>query len=425
MKCAGWALKSRVLHAFLLLIWVFVLAPDCFSYSVLTHEEVVDLLWKDEIIPNLRSRFPNLTEQQLLEAHAYAYGGSVIQDLGYYPFGTKEFSSLTHYVRSGDFVRELIRQSRDANEFAFAMGALAHYASDVSGHPAINQAVAILYPKLQAKYGNSVTFAQDKSAHVKTEFGFDVAQVARARYVVDQYHAFVGFEVSRALLERVFPIVYGRELTDVIPEVDLSIGSYRYAVSQFIPMLTESAAKSRKNEIPPSSSTPQQQIFQYRLSRAEYEKEWGANYSKPGPFLRFVGGLVRIVSKIGPFHTVLFRVPTPQTEEIYVRSINKTVDLYKGYLRSVRAGSLTISNMDLDSGKPTTASEYTLADRTYEELLLKLAEHDFAAATPELQKNILSYFANYSPNLHSRKDRARWSKLQESLAMLRNSGTSP
>ena len=152
--------------------------------------------------------------QQICEAHAYAYGGAVIQDLGYYPFGNREFSNLVHYVRSGDFVRELLLESQDVNEYAFALGALSHYASDIAGHPAINEAVAIHYPKLRAKYGKSVRYAQDKTAHLKTEFGFDTVQVARNRYASQQYHDFIGFEVSKPLLERVFPVVYGIPLKD-------------------------------------------------------------------------------------------------------------------------------------------------------------------------------------------------------------------
>src|SRR5579863_6709391 len=151
------------------------------AYSVLTHEEIVDLLWSDEIQPLILKRFPGLSADQLKEAHAYAYGGAVIQDLGYYPFGSREFSDLVHYVRSGDFVRELLIESQDPNEYAFALGALAHYASDLAGHPAVNQAVAIQNPKLRAKFGNSVRYAQARTAHLKTEFGFDMVQVAKNR----------------------------------------------------------------------------------------------------------------------------------------------------------------------------------------------------------------------------------------------------
>jgi hypothetical protein len=133
--------------------------------------EIVDLLWTDGVRPLQLKRYPKLSEDQLTEAHAYAYGGSVIQDLGYYPFGSVEFSNLTHYVRTGDFVRELLLESQDANEYAFALGALSHYASVIAGHPAVDLAVGMEYPKLQAKYGKSIRFAQDKTAHLKTEFG--------------------------------------------------------------------------------------------------------------------------------------------------------------------------------------------------------------------------------------------------------------
>src|SRR3984893_10518345 len=219
----SWRLLLVCAGALLLVLLVFSAGSP--AYSVLTHEEIVDLLWTDEIRPLLLQRYPGLTEEQLTEAHAYAYGGAVIQDLGYYPFGSKEFSDLVHYVRSGDFVEEMLRQAQDPKEYAFALGALAHYVSDVDGHPAVNQAVALRYPKLRAKYGPSVKYAQDKGAHVKTEFGFDPLQVAKNRYAPDQYHDCIGFEVSEPLLERAFPIVYGMELKEVLPQQALAIGS--------------------------------------------------------------------------------------------------------------------------------------------------------------------------------------------------------
>jgi len=87
----------------------------------------------------------------------------------------------------------------------FALVALAHYASDIAGHPAVNQAVSIQYPKLRAKFGNSVGYAQDHTAHLKTESGFDTVQVAKNRYAPQQYHDLIGFQVSKPLLERTFP----------------------------------------------------------------------------------------------------------------------------------------------------------------------------------------------------------------------------
>ena len=210
---------------------------------MLTHEEIVDLLWTDQIRPLILKRYPGLSEAQIKEAHAYAYGGAVIQDLGYYPFGSVEFSDLVHYVRTGDFVSECWRRVTMRTSTPFALGALAHYIADIDGHPAVNQAVAIEYPKLRAKYGPSVEYAQNKTAHLKTEFGFDMVQVAKHRYAPQQYHDFIGFQVSKPLLERVFPIVYGLQLSTVLPHADLTISSYRYSVSRMIPELTQVALK--------------------------------------------------------------------------------------------------------------------------------------------------------------------------------------
>ena len=257
------------------LLAMFLCTSGSFAYSVLTHEEIVDLVWADELRPLLVKRFAGLTEDQLKEAHAYAYGGAVIQDLGYYPFGSVEFSNLVHYVRSGDFVQELLLQSQDADEYAFALGALAHYASDIAGHPAVNAAVSIQYPKLRAKYGKSVRYAQDHTAHLKTEFGFDMVQVAKNRYASPQYHDFIGFQVSKPLLERAFPIVYGVELKDVLPHEDLAVGSYRFAVSRMIPQMTQVALRTHKKDMMKETPDFAKEKFLYRLSRSEYERRVG------------------------------------------------------------------------------------------------------------------------------------------------------
>src|SRR5579862_7654626 len=366
---------------------IFVLAVLIYGrvssgYSVLTHEEIVDLVWTDEIRPLLLERFPELSEDQLKEAHAYAYGGAVIQDLGYYPFGATEFSDLVHYVRSGDFVRELLVESQDVNEYAFALGALAHYESDISGHPAVNQAVAIEYPKLRAKFGKSVRYAQDKTAHLKTEFGFDMVQVAKNRYASQQYHDFIGFEVSKPLLERAFPVVYGMELKDVLPHEDLAVGSYRYAISHMIPKMTQVALQTHKKDMMREQPDFAKQKFLYRLSRSEYEKDWGKDYEKPGVGTRMLSTLLRYMPKIGPFKALAFNNPTPQTEDLYFKSINTTVDQYRIFLEAVRTDTVALPNCDLDSGSLTKAAEYTLTDETYAKLLGQLSERKFDQTSP-------------------------------------------
>jgi Zinc dependent phospholipase C len=389
------------------------------AYSVLTHEEIVDLLWADQIKPLILKRYPGLTAEQITEAHAYAYGGAVIQDLGYYPFGSVEFSNLVHYVRTGDFVLELLAQSTDANEYAFALGALSHYASDIAGHPTVNQAVAIEYPKLRAKYGKSVRYAQDKTAHLKTEFGFDTVQVARNRYASPQYHDFIGFQVPKPLLERVFPIVYGLQLKDVLPREDLAVGSYRYSVSQLIPQMTQVALQTHKKELVRETPNFEKQKFLYRLSRSEYEKEWGKDYVKPGVGTRILSTLLRYMPKIGPFKGLGFNNPTAQTEDMYIKSINTTVDQYRALLEEVRTDKLVLPDCDLDSGNRTVLTEYALTDETYAKLLGQLAKSKFDRTTPELRDNILQFYSDLSASTPTTDDKDSSAKVLAWLDQLR------
>ena len=408
-----------------LLLVVLLSSGALFAYSVLTHEEIVDLLWLGEIRPLLLERFPGLTEEQIKEAHGYAYGGSVIQDLGYYPFGSQDFSNLAHYVRSGDLVLELLRQSQNADEYAFALGALSHYVSDIDGHPAVNQSVAIEYPRLRAKYGRSVRYAQDKTAHLKTEFGFDTLQVAKNRYAPEQYHDFIGFQVAQPLLERTFPIVYGVELKDVLAHEDLAVGSYRYAVGRLIPQMTQVALAMHKKDLVRETPNFARKKFLYRLSRSDYEREWGKTYTKPGLGARFLAALLRFMPKIGPFKGLGFNNPTPQTEDMYIKSINTTVDDYRTLLQAVRTEKLVLPNCDLDSGNKTAAGEYSLTDEAYASLLARLSARKFDGTTAELRGNILEFYADPALTVETQKDPARWQAVLADLSQLKSYVPSP
>jgi hypothetical protein len=406
-------------RALALLLVVLLCSSGSSAYSVLTHEEIVDLLWTDEIQPLLLTRYPGLSEDQIREGHAYAYGGAVIQDLGYYPFGNKEFSNLVHYVRSGDFVRELLLESQNADEYAFALGALSHYAADIAGHPAVNQAVAIEYPRLRAKYGKSVRYAQDKTAHVKTEFGFDTVQVAKNRYASQQYHDFIGFQVSKTLLERVFPVIYGMELKDVLTHEDVAVGSYRFAVSRLIPQMTQVALQTHKKDLMRERPDFAKRKFLYRLSRSDYERQWGKDYVKPGLGTRLLSMLLRYTPKIGPFKKLEFNNPTAQTEDLYFKSINTTVDQYRSFLEAVRTGVLVLPNCDLDTGSQTKAAEYSLTDDTYAQLLSQLKDRKFNLTSADLRANILDFYSDLSAPIETKKNKARWQSVLVSLDQLK------
>ena len=410
-------ISSRSAVALMLVVSV---SQVSFGYSVLTHQAIIDSLWDTSIKPLVLNRFPHATDEQLKEAHAYTYGGAIIQDMGYYPFGSKFFSDLTHYVRSGDFVEALIAESQDINEYAFALGALAHYAADNSGHPlAVNRAVPVAYPKLRAKYGQEVTYAEDPSAHMKIEFGFDVLQVARGRYAPESYHDFIGFKVSKDVLGRAFMKTYGLELKDVFKSVDLALGSFRFAVSTIIPEATKIAWETKKDEIEKLTPGIAREKFIYTLSRSSYEKEWGKDYEKPGLFARTMGVLFRVLPKVGPFKAIAFKPPTPETERMFQDSFSKTVELYGQLLTQAKSGRLDLQNKDFDTGRPTHAGEYTLADKTYAEWLDKLEDYDFKTVPPEARANLLAFYSDLSAPIATKSKKDEWREVLQDLNKLK------
>jgi len=402
-----------------LLLFVFFFSGLGSGYSVLTHEEIVDLLWKDQIQPLLLKRFPGATDEDLRKAHAYAYGGCMLQDMGYYPFGNKYFSDLVHYVRSGDFVEALFRDSSDLNEYAFALGALSHYASDNSGHPTINRVVALEFPKLRKKHGDAVTYADDPKAHIRTEFGFDMVQVAKNRFTSDRYHDFIGFEVSKPLLERAFFETYGLKLEDVFGDVDLAIGTYRRAVSKIVPEMTRVALLSRRDTIVKDTPNFNKKEFLYYLSRKNYQKEWGTVYRRPGLGTRILAFFLKLVPKVGPFKAVNFKIPDQRTEDMYIKSVDQTVEEYARLLGEVRSGKLELPNRDFDTGRDTRAGEYALTDKTYAQLVDDLSNKSPNPLPPALRQNVLQFYSDMNAPIATKKNAKAWQKLQDELDKLR------
>jgi Zinc dependent phospholipase C len=417
-------LFSKFLHITVTSLMVLCLGQITPGYSVLTHEAIIDSSWDNSIKPLLLKRYPQATAEQLREAHAYAYGGAIIQDMGYYPFGSRFFTDLAHYVRSGDFLEALIQEAQDLNEYTFAIGALAHYAADNNGHSiAVNRAVPILYPKLRVRYGDKVTYVEDPTAHLRTEFGFDVVQMARGRYASEAYRDFIGFKVSKPVLERAFKKTYGLEIKDVFTDVDLALGTYRRAVSTVIPEITKVAWETKKDEIEKSNPGITQEKFVYRISRAEYEKEYGGQYEKPGVLAKTLAFFVRILPKVGPLKTLSFKPPTPEAERLYIDSVNATLELYRTLLGKVDAGRFDLENKDFDTGEPTRAGEYRLADQAYTKLVTKLSDKQFESVTPELRQNILAFFGDLNAPIATKRDKGDWRKTLSALEKLKATPT--
>jgi hypothetical protein len=396
------------------------------AYSVLTHQANIDSTWERCLVPAILRRYPSTTPQEMIDSKAYAYGGAIIQDMGYYPFGSPLFTNLTHYVRSGDFVRNLIGQAHNRNDYAFALGALAHYEADLSGHPeGTNRAMPSVYPELKAKYGDVITYNQAPKQHTQLEFAFDVVQLANGKYHTQDYHQKIGFQVSKSCLERAFVQTYGLELGQVIVNVDLSIASFRFAVSQLIPTAARSAWHYKRKDILKISPGARRRDYLQRNKPKKFRQEYGNEYEKPGFGARIISYFIRVLPKIGPLKPFAFKLPTPEASGFFRASFRKVMADYCTDLTrqpaDTAAAPLALANADFDTGHPTKAGEYPLADETYGEWLRKLSDKKFEKLTPIARENILAFYGSQpkAPISKEEKEGSKQHDTQEALEQLR------
>lgn len=378
----------------LCVLLVFFTPVQAKAYSVLTHQALIDAAWDGYLKPLLKRKYPQATEAQLKEAHAYAYGGAITPDMGYYPYGSKFFTHLTHYVRSGDFVMALLKEAKTLNEYAFALGNLCHYHADMYGHPkGINRSVPIIYPETGEKYGQVVTYAEDHIAHLRTEFGFDVLQTARGNYASRQYHDFIGFQVDTAVLGRAFNQTYGLQLNQVFKNYPKALRMFRWSVAHAFPAITRTAWATKKADIKKLNPSATARSFTYRMQRRINNKSVGKEDEKPALGTTLVSFLIRITPKVGPLRPLKFKAPGPEAEKLFIQSFDTTLHRYTMALKQLETDRLTLLNGDYDTGEKTSMGEYVLADEAYACLLLKLQEAGLATMPVSLRRHLLHFFS--------------------------------
>jgi hypothetical protein len=399
--------------------------PDSFAYSVLTHQQIIDLAWDSSIRPVLLSRYPNTTPEELRRAQAFAYGGCAIQDSGYYPFGHRFMSDLTHYVRTGDFVAALIRDARDVNELAFALGALSHYVGDSYGHQdAVNPSTAVEFPNLAAKYGPVVTYDESPHGHIRTEFAFDINQLSKRRFAPSAYLQHIGLEVSTRLMEQAFAETYGLQLRSMVVNRRAAVGSYRRSVRGFLPSIAYAEAHLHKNKFPDDLPSPDFDQFQKRLADADFQHGWEQYRRKAGIRTHLLAFVIVILPKIGPLSDLAIRGPSQKTEEKYVISVNRTLERYESLLGNLAKNPaispgvvMNLENRDLDTGYRVKPGAYPLTDQTYAKLLDRLVTHD-RPVPASLKQDIASYYVNPTAPITTKKNKKAWKKVQTELATL-------
>ncbi|HVC90444.1 MAG TPA: zinc dependent phospholipase C family protein [Acidobacteriaceae bacterium] len=419
--------QVSAVHLLIALLLVFSIPRHVEAYSFLTHQDIVDVAWEGSIRPALLARFPTITPSQLREARAYAYGGGTIQDMGYYPFGDEFFSDLTHYVRSGEFVNNLFQDAQTVDEYAFAIGALAHYVGDNDGHRyATNPATPLEFPPLGKKFGPIVTYDQAPHAHIRTEFAYDVEQLSNDEFAPISYRHSVRFLVAQRLLEQAFFDTYGLRLRSVLGRPRPAIASYRSSMQNLLPKAARAEVLIHRKNFPPAEDTPAFHQFATRQSQAGIDNGWAKYSRKDGFEVHFIAFLIRIVPKVGTISDLAIRGPNAETNRWYIESVNRTTDDYERMLRELAKDPrhrLDLPDRDLDTGNLEQPGSYPLTDKTYAELLTKLTARPNHAIPAGLQQNILSYYSNPDAPITTKKNRGAWNRVQTSLTKLRGMQT--
>jgi hypothetical protein len=364
------------------------------AYSILAHEAIIDASWKPYMLPLLKQKYPNATTGDLLKAHSYAYGGSIVADMGYMPFGNGFFTDLLHYVRSGDFIEALITDAQNLNEYAFALGALSHYMADKYGHSlSTNRNVPLIYPKLKKKFGDVVTYHDDHTSHSRMEFAYDVLQIGQGNYTSEGYHDFIGFNIAVPVLERSFYKVYGQELGSIFSNINSAINTMRWGVRNLFPVLTKSAYNANKKEIQAMQPDMTVKKFRYTMSRRAFNLQYGKERQEPKFFAKVAVFFIRILPKIGPLKTLKFKSPGAEGEKLFANSFETILANYHTALVQAGKKQLVLPDINFDTGYPTRLGEYELTDETYATLIQKLQNQGYKDVTPQLQKNILQYYS--------------------------------
>ena len=385
--------QLRYILCFCLVIAALFCPIPAKSFSILAHEAIIDSEWDRTLKPILLKRYPQSTLEDLIKAHSFAYGGSLVADMGYLPGGNSHFTDLLHYVRSGDFIINLLKEAQNLDEYAFALGALSHYIADKYGHSlATNITVPNLYPKLKAKFGNVVTYDNDHTSHSRMEFAYDVVQVGRSNYATVAYHDFIGFNVATPVLERAFLKTYGQELNVLFKNFDSSISTMRWGVKNLFPAMTKRAWNAKKDEIVKNDSKAKKRSFKYKMSRRMYNKEYTGKNNKPDFKARALSFLVKILPKVGPLKNLKFVYPGLDGEKRFERVFDTIIVKYAVALNQWDAQKLVLNDINLDTGHPLIFGEYSLADNTYCELVKNLQKNRFACLTPSIQQHICAYF---------------------------------
>jgi len=115
-------------------------------------------------------------------------------------------------------------------------------------------------------------------------------------------------------------------------------------------------------------------------------------YKKPGPLAHLLSIVIHLAPKVGPLRAFSFEIPGRYEEEIFIKSFDSVNTNFKNTSAELSRGTFIALNMNMDTGDETKRGDYSICDKTYDELLERLDKKGFRTGNEPLRKNILEFY---------------------------------
>jgi hypothetical protein len=247
--------------------------------------------------------------------------------------------------------------------------------------------------------------------------------LSKHRLAPGAYLRAVGLRVPNRLLAQAFEETYSLPLRDVVGPCRPAMRSYRTSVRSFLPRFAYAETVIHRNDFPPDMANASFQTFLDHIERADFQKVWNRYRRVPGIKTNLLALLIRILPRIGALSDLAIKIPTEDTQDLYVKSVNRTIEVYAGFLKQLavtRQLAEPIPNRDLDTGERTRPGAYARTDNTYATLLHKIARSPQRPIATDLKQNVLDYYSDANAPITTKKNGKAWAEVTKDIAVLRN-----
>jgi len=258
---------------------------------------------------------------------------------------------------------------------------------------------------------------------VQTEFAFDVNQLSKLRFAPSAYLRYVGLNVPNTLLRKAFFETYGLDLPDIIGTRQATLRVYRFAARRFLPNIARAEVVLHKKSFPADVPSPELDTLTKDLLQASADNDWERFRNPPGIGTHIFAGFIYILPKVGALKLLAIQGPQVQTEDLYIKSVNHSINSVRYTLAHFDTIQRYLPNRDLDTGFVVKPGGYRLTDETFARLLEKLAEHSERPIPAQVKHDIIAYYANPNAPIITKKTPRKWREVQDNLATLKSMKT--